>query len=451
MNTTTIADSVNRPSDLFVTAATLQRRKLTPNLHAEAFAFRQPAKALADDPAEALRHLLEIARLLCNAGTAGLSLLRHDQAGDAIVRWEAISGALARHEGTDTPRDSSPCGLCLDAGVTIVVSRPERAFSRLHDARPTIAEDLIVPLYDSMNNPLGTLWVAHHDRTSHFSADDARMVEQLAVQLVLTLRLMEQARERPHALALQESHRHQVAQRNLLAGDLSQERRRHERIESASREALVFKDAMLQEVNHRTKNTLQAAASLLYLHERATSSAQVREALHDSRQRLQVLAHAHELLYSNPDNTQTILMPSLLQSLGDALRQSFGNASALVRLEFACDAIVLPPETAIPMALFANEVVTNAYKHAFPKDRTGTITVHLRCMPENTLVLRIADTGIGLHASGDESGMGLKLIRILATQLHGELNFADQADTGGTVVTLAIEAPGAAKVVVSDS
>jgi two-component sensor histidine kinase len=443
VNAATIADVKNRPSDLFITAAALPRHTVPPNPQAEAVAFRELSKVLADDPSLALRHLLEIARHLCDAGTAGLSLLRHDQAGQPIVHWEAVSGALASYEGTDTPRGGSPCGLCLDAGATIVVSRPERAFTSLHDTRPSIVEDLIVPLYDGMSKPLGTLWVARHAGTSHFSADDARIVEQLGVQLVLTLRLVEQARERVHAWALLVSH--QVAQQNLPAGDLYQERRRHEQVERASREALLFKDALIQEVNHRTKNTLQAAASLLCLHARTTSSEQVREALHDSRQRLQLLAHAHELLFSNPGSTQTILMPSLLQTLGDALRQSFANASAQVRLELASDAIALPADVAIPIVLFANEAVTNAYKHAFPSDSAGTITMELRCMPENVLVLRIADSGVGLGSSGREGGLGLKLIRILAAQLRGALDFAQPTDSGGTAITLTIDHPAPRK------
>src|SRR4030095_9969864 len=159
----------NRRPDLFVTRAMLHRRKAAPDLQAEAAAFCELSKTLADDPCVALRHLLDVARSSCHAGSAGLSLLRDDGVGQTFVRWAAISGALASHEGTDTPRDSSPCGLCLDTGTTIRVSRPRRAFISLRDLQPEIVEDLIVPLYDNASKPLGTLWIAHHDRKSHFS------------------------------------------------------------------------------------------------------------------------------------------------------------------------------------------------------------------------------------------------------------------------------------------
>ena len=150
---------------------------------------------------------------------------------------------------------------------------------------------------------------------------------------MLALNLSEQTREREYALALLESH--QLAEQNLLMHDLAEERgmREHaEASESKSRRALVFKDAMINEVNHRTKNTLQAAGSLLALHAGATSSAPVRLALLDSYARLQLLAKVHELLYTTSDNAQTVVMPELLQILGDGLRQSFARMSTSRRV-----------------------------------------------------------------------------------------------------------------------
>ena len=440
MNIATIAAAENRPPDLFVTGAMLQRRKAAPNLQAEAEAFRELSKILADDPCAAMRHLLDVARGSCHAGSAGLSLLRDDGAGRPMVHWAAISGALASHEGTDTPRDSSPCGLCLDAGTTIRVSRPQRAFASLRDTQPAIVEDLIVPLYDKASRPLGTLWIAHHDRKSHFSSDDARIAEQLAAQSVLALNLLERTKEHQYAMALRESH--QVAQQQLLAHDLAEERglREHaEASENESRRSLAFKDAMLHEVNHRTKNTLQAAGSLLALQASATSSAEVRMALLDSYARLQLLAKVHELLSTKTDGAQTVLMPGLLETLANGLRQSFAKTSAHVSLQLTSEPIALPVDQAIPLALLANELVTNAYKHAFPNGSSpGEITVSLRHTPENGLTLRVADTGTGLYLTGSEIGMGLKLIRSLAAQLRGTLAFATPPEGVGTAITLTI-------------
>lgn len=431
--------------DLVVTGAALPEPKRPPNLRAETAAFCELSRALADDPQLAVARALEIARHLCHAGSAGLSLVRHESPGTTVMHWETVSGALAAYEGTDTPRQACPCGLCLDTGVTILVSRPARAFACMQKPRPSIVEELIVPLHDNRGTALGTCWLAHHDRMHSFSSEDARMVEQLAHQLVLALKLLEHARERQHALALLQSHH--VAQRNLLAYDLRVERNlRHqaEASNSESRQALAARDAMIHEVNHRTKNTLQVAASLLHLQAHASSSTRECQALLDSQGRLELLAKVHELLCTDPDTAQTIDMLQLLDTVCDALAQSFGHTHAGVRLQVTSDSISLPVEEAITLALVANEAVTNAYKHAFPNDSAGEISVSLQRKAGNSMILNVTDTGIGFRWTDGTDGMGLQLLQMFAAQLHGTLDVAGRSDAPGTQITLTIDRAGAA-------
>jgi two-component sensor histidine kinase len=438
VSATIIVDADSRLAVL-TTIALRQRPQRPPNPPAQLAAFCELSTVMANDARAAIRRSLQIAIRLCHAGSAGVSMLRSNPAGQATVRWETVSGALALHEGVDAPRDFSPCGLCLDAGATVLIGQPERAFAYLRNTPPAIFEDLIVPLLDRANKPLGTLWVAHHNATSRFSSDDARILEQLATQLVLALKLLEQSTENAHALAPVESH--QLTQRSRLVDDLAAERSLRERSEASEieiRQALVFKETVMHEVNHRVKNTLQLAASLLSLHGRATASAEVRSALGESRARLHLLAKVHEMLYAAADSPQEILMPPLLQAVGDALRQSFAEVSSRVTLRVTSDEIVLSPDDAIPIALLANEVMTNAYKHAFPEGTSGMIAINLSCAPENTIVLRIMDNGIGMPAAGRGGGLGLKLIRSFAAQLQASLAFDRPPDTAGTVMTLRI-------------
>ena len=197
---------------------------------------------------------------------------------------------------------------------------------------------------------------------------------------------------------------------------------------------------MIDEVNHRTKNTLLAAAGLLSLQARS-ASAELSRALLDSRDRLQLLADVHATISTGLDNSQTVLMPQLLQTLCNALKRSFGSTYHGVSLELTADPISLPVNEAIAIALLSNETVTNAYKHAFSKESAGAITVRLHRTPERALVLRIADSGVGAdlaHAQG--GGMGLKLIRSLAAQLHGTLELEGRTGTTGTRVTLTMGA-----------
>ena len=198
------------------------------------------------------------------------------------------------------------------------------------------------------------------------------------------------------------------------------------------------KDVAIREVHHRVKNTIQIAASLLSLHARATPSEQVRCSLQTSYARLRLLAKVHELLYASAASTQEVPLPPLLQALGDALQQSFAEMSDRVRLRITSDPVELPADEAIPLALLANELITNAYKHAFPQGCVGEIVMDLTWTAEQVLVLHVADNGVGMRPDSVEGGLGLQLIRTFAAQLRGTLAFAESVDATGTAVTLTL-------------
>lgn len=356
------------------------------------------------------------------------------------VRWELVRGALASYEGIDATRTDSPCGLCLDAGSTILVSRPARVFAWLEDTHPTIIETLIAPLLDDTGSVRGTLWIAHHQPDSRCTCDDVRILEQLAQQLMLALKLQEHAKDRERAFTLLQSL--QVAQRALLSHDLEEEHVRRLQAEAAEREsarAVLFKDAMIDEVNHRTKNTLQIASALLAMQANATSSVDARRALLDGHARLQLLAKVHALLCVERNSTQTVLMTPLLQAVCDALESSFGHASAGVQLKVSCDPISLPADDAIAIALLCNEAITNSYKHAFAERSSGEITVRLHGASASALVVQICDSGTGAHVTDGKQGMGLKLMRLLSAQVGGVLDVSSPAAKGGTTVTLKLD------------
>jgi two-component sensor histidine kinase len=442
VNAATLDEPTTRPSDLLITAALLQRPERVPDLRAEVAAFGELSQILAVDPRNAVRRFTQVALRLCDSGSAGLSLLRANASGHADFEWEVVSGAMDAHEGNATPGDFSPCRLCLDAGTSILLSRPEREFTYLSRVRPTIFEALYVPLYDNARKALGVLWIVQHDPVARFCVNDVRIMEQLAMHMVLALKLVREAGAHRSALASLESQRtvQQTVTRHLV-----EERNRRERAEVSEhgiRQAMVFKDAVILEAHHRVKNTLQIAASVLSLHANANPSPEVRAALQESFARLHLLARVHELLYTQADAQQEIPMSMLLQTMGDALQRSFTALSSRVELRITSAALSLSADDAIPLALLANEAITNAYKHAFPEGRHGKIAADLS-RDGDTIVLRIADTGVGMRADGSKGGLGLKLIRSFAAQLQGVLTFVSPLDGTGTTLTLTI--PGAAK------
>jgi two-component sensor histidine kinase len=431
----------DRAADISTPATALPQRKGPSNLRLEVAALRELSHVLAGDPTAALTCALDIARALCNAGSAGLSLIKPSAANPAMVRWELVRGALASYESLVTPVVCSPCGLCVQAGAAVLVSRPVRAYAWLEDIRPPIDETLIVPLRDKSGRVEGTLWIAHHGDGLRCSIDDARIIEHLANQIVLALRLEEGARDREHALSVLQSL--QAAQQASLSHELAHERTQRQHAEASEVEArreLTFKETMIDEVNHRTKNSLQTAAALLSLQARIAASEELSRALLDGRDRLQLLADVHSMISAGHDRSQTVLMPRLLQQLCNALRRSFGSIRPGISLELTSEPISLPVGEAIAIALLANETVTNAYKHAFADESSGNIIVQLQHTAERTLVLRVADSGVGRDLAHAEGGMGMKLMHSLAAQLNGTLDLGRPAGTTGTQITLTLDA-----------
>jgi two-component sensor histidine kinase len=240
---------------------------------------------------------------------------------------------------------------------------------------------------------------------------------------------------------------HATATIETLTDDLAQERARRERAESRESgllRILSYKDALVQEVNHRVKNTLQIAASVLAVQARATASEEARSALRQSRDRLHLLAYVHELLYRSAHGKQEIPMAVLLRAIGDGLRESFGEMSERVTLHIESDPAVLSPEDAIPVALLTNEALTNCYKHAFPRGSSGEIRVNLTFGTDG-LILQVRDNGIGMRSSSLQSGIGLTLIQSLAAQVRGTLTIAKPIHASGTVMTLMFH-PGSPQV-----
>jgi len=390
---TAVADGL-APEDVLATEEMLARPRKAADLAAEVAAFRELSALMAVDPARVVQRFLELALVLCGAGSSGLSVLAEDGRGEPVFRWDALAGAFAPYVGGTTPRRFSPCGLCLDRDATILVSRPARVFRYFEAAEPEIVEGLVVPVRGiDAAPPLGTLWVVHHDRRGRFDAEDARVMEELAVQMTLALGLLRDAAAR---------------------------------------------DAATQEVHHRVKNTLAATAGVLRLQARAAPSAEARAALDEALGRLGVFASAHDLLCRAATGAGAVEMAALLERLVDALRWYPSCTDGRVRLRVRTDeGVSLPPDVAVSLALAANEAVTNACKHAFPDGRAGEVEVRLGRRADGALVLAVRDDGVGLPIQAPEGGLGMRLIRGFVRKVGATLTLSGE---GGTTVALTLPA-----------
>ncbi len=211
----------------------------------------------------------------------------------------------------------------------------------------------------------------------------------------------------------------------------AQVRRERRRAEDALREtvlelesALAQKTVLLKEVHHRVKNNLAVISSLLSMKAAATVSSEAKAALEESQQRVYSMALIHEHLYGT-DRLDRINFSEYARQFVQTLCPACTGEPGRVSIEMDVDPIELGIERAVPCALILNELLSNAFKHAFPDGRTGKVRVSFHESGPETLKLAIEDDGMGLPAGLLEGrntrSLGLQIVGILTKQLDGSL------------------------------
>lgn len=207
------------------------------------------------------------------------------------------------------------------------------------------------------------------------------------------------------------------------------ERLRHEADKREARRAIEIADALranlkeretlLQEVHHRVKNNLQVISSLINIQRRAVADPTARAALTECQTRVQAIGLVHEQLYRFADYAR-VPFSTYVDSLASTIARAIGAEHITVALDIAVT--LLPVDTAIPCGLIINELLTNAFKHAFPDGRAGGIRVGLHQAADGFCELTVADDGVGLPADGTGNSLGMHLVETLVAQLGGTLS-----------------------------
>ena len=202
--------------------------------------------------------------------------------------------------------------------------------------------------------------------------------------------------------------------------------------EEIIRASLAEKEILLKEIHHRVKNNLQVISSLISLQADALTDKQILEELDDVRDRVRSMALVHEKLYQTSDLAK-LDFAEYAASLTQTLWRSYSDFAKNVRLNLAVEPVLLSIDTAVPCGLILNELASNALKHAFPDNSGGEVEVGLKIDPATKVVcLRVRDNGIGLPAGLDWSqleSLGLRLVKILASQVHGTVETASGPGT----------------------
>ena len=190
-------------------------------------------------------------------------------------------------------------------------------------------------------------------------------------------------------------------------------------------EAIVARqEALLREVNHRVANSLQLIASLVHLQAGALEDEAARAALQDTQSRIAAVMQVHRRLYTS-DDVQNVDMEEYLGGLVAELQQSLAASGAEHPIRLAAEPIKLNPDKAVSLGVVVAELVTNAFKYAYPDGRSGEVRVAFAAAPADHLRLTVEDDGPGL---GDKvvargTGLGQRVIAAMARSLNSRVEY----------------------------
>jgi PAS domain S-box-containing protein len=228
------------------------------------------------------------------------------------------------------------------------------------------------------------------------------------------------------AIAIQNAQLYRQAQE-----ELAQRRQAEAQLTASLRE----KEVLLKEVHHRVKNNMQIVSSLLELQSDTLDDAALLTQFRDSQDRIRSMALIHETLYQSQDLARLDLA-RYIHTLSAQLVQSYNVDPQRITVHLQVESVILDIDQAIPCGLILNELLSNAFKYAFPPNRPGTVHVELHADTAQQVRLVVRDNGIGFPDAIDvhhTESLGLQLVAMLTEQLQGTIAL-ERVD--GTAFTL---------------
>jgi two-component sensor histidine kinase len=182
-------------------------------------------------------------------------------------------------------------------------------------------------------------------------------------------------------------------------------------------------EVLLSEVNHRVANSLSLVSSLVHLQSRALNDPAAKDALAETQERIFAISLVHKQLYSSAD-ARAVALDEYLNPLLDHLRTSLRGAGHGLTLLFDIERVMLETDFCINLGVVLTELVTNAFKYAYP-DGVGEIRIHLRKLPDEEAELVVADDGIGRAdgAPAKGTGVGSKIVNAMCASMGARIDY----------------------------
>ncbi|MBN1779731.1 PAS domain S-box protein [bacterium] len=221
------------------------------------------------------------------------------------------------------------------------------------------------------------------------------------------------------------SYRPQEHQVSVFVLDTSKKKQ----AEIALKRALTEKEVLLRELYHRTKNNMQVISSMLRLKARSVKETDLAFILNEIESKISSMALVHQKLYKSKDLSH-IDLKEYIDELITLIRKSYREILNNIVIRAKLETVHVLLDTAIPLGLVINELLTNSVKHAFPDNRGGEIQVQISKTSGKIIVLEIMDNGIGLPKNFDfqkDIHLGLQTVLDLAEgQLGAKVKFTSR-------------------------
>jgi two-component sensor histidine kinase len=208
---------------------------------------------------------------------------------------------------------------------------------------------------------------------------------------------------------------------------------------AALQTALNRTELLLAEVNHRVANSLALVGSLVRLQGATSKDEAVKTALAETQSRIAAIGAVHKRLYKSGD-VGLVALDEYLSSLLDGLAASMRAEGRGGELTYELEAATLGTDASINVGVLVTELVTNAYKYAYPEGGGG-IRVKMRQLPSSRVEIVVEDDGVGRGTGTPRgTGLGTRIVKSMAANLGTEVQYVDRNPGTAARLSLAVAA-----------
>jgi len=200
------------------------------------------------------------------------------------------------------------------------------------------------------------------------------------------------------------------------------EARQRRAIQHQLQEELKEKEILIKEIHHRVKNNLAVVSSLMSLQANKTKDEFHYSLFDESRNKINAISELHSNVYQT-ESISSLSIYDYITKLINNLREFYAHSNKQIELVAEIEKISIPMDKALPLALIINELVTNAFKHAFNDAVEGRINVKINANGKEFQLI-VNDIGAGLeHDTNYSNSLGLEIVKDLVEQLNGSYSF----------------------------